>query len=423
MRQTPEFWIAACDEPDTVLMRPDEIRAFNRDAYAQDPHLVVLADFPSQLGADDIKARIAAVSLRPGGALFHDDGRAVSDEDWARYQAACNLESLPAMRDIRFAMAHTRADMRGWPTEDVVHANEETRHLDRFQENALFPGDIVAVMHASADGRWQFVQSYNYAGWVRDETLAEGALDDMLAFRDAPDALVVTGDFVDAQLGDDHDGGTTVTLDMGVRLPLAEPPHTRDGQYRVRRPASGENGQLAFVTAAIDADADVRVGHLPFTRRHLVEQAFKFLGEPYGWGHSLNARDCTGLVSEVYRSMGFVLPRNSKQQGESPIGVNTRFAPGASAGEKLEQIRRADVGDLLYSTGHVMMCLGNLDGQPWVIHDLAGAGWRDARGDYHEREFTGVSVTPLVSLHMSRDVTYLDEMYAIKSIRTTVGEP
>lgn len=420
MRQTPEFWIAACDEPDAVLMNVEDVRAFNRNAYARDPNLVVLPEFPRQLTAGDVQARMSAGSRRPEGSLFHDDDRPVTETDWRRYQAGCNLAAVPEPVAVRFAMAHTRADMRRWPTADVVHANEETRHLDRFQENGLFPGDIVAVLHASADGRWWFVQSYNYAGWVRAGQLAEGALDEMLAFRDAGDALVVTGDFVDARpLGDD---GRVITLDMGVRLPLARSAHTPGGCFRVRLPVRDDDGRLDFVDATIDADADVRVGHLPFTRRNLVEQAFKFLGEPYGWGHSRNARDCTGLVSEVYRSMGFVLPRNSGQQGESVIGMNTRFAPETSAEEKLQYIRRADVGDLLYSTGHVMMCLGNLDGQPWVIHDLAGAGWRDADGRYHEREFTGVSVTPLVSLHMSRDVTYLDEMYAIKSIRTTVGE-
>lgn len=421
MRQTPEFWIAACDEPDAVLMGADAIRAFNQDAWRRDPHLVVLATFPRRLAAEDLSGRVLAISRRSDRPLFHDDGRPVDEADWTRYRSACRLETLSGEHDVRFAMAHVRADMRTWPTDERVHTDEATRHLDRFQENALFPGDIVAVLHASADGAWWFVQSYNYAGWVRAECLAEGSLDDMLAFRDVEDALVVTGDFVGARSR--NGAGRTVTLDMGVRLPLAETPRTGDGAFRVRLPERSDDGRLAFVDAVIDAGADVRIGHLPYTRRNLVEQAFKFLGEPYGWGHSRNARDCTGLVSEVYRSMGFVLPRNSNQQGESPIGVNRRFAPGATVEDKLDQVRAADVGDLLYSTGHVMMCLGNLEAQPWVIHDLAGAGWRDDDGRYHEREFTGVSVTPLVSLHMSPEVTYLDEMYAIKSIRTTVGEP
>ena len=50
----------------------------------------------------------------------------------------------------------------------------------------------------------------------------------------------------------------------------------------------------------------------------MLHQSFKFLGERYGWGHSYNARDCSGFVSEVYRSFGVQLPRNTRDQGVSP---------------------------------------------------------------------------------------------------------
>ena len=57
---------------------------------------------------------------------------------------------------------------------------------------------------------------------------------------------------------------------------------------------------------------------LPLTRANLIRQAFKFLGERYGWGHDYNARDCSGFVSEVYRSMGVLMPRNTSDQARSP---------------------------------------------------------------------------------------------------------
>ncbi|MEE8429030.1 MAG: NlpC/P60 family protein, partial [Gammaproteobacteria bacterium] len=142
-----------------------------------------------------------------------------------------------------------------------------------------------------------------------------------------------------------------------------------------------------------------------------------FLGERYGWGHSYNARDCTGLVSEVYKTVGIFLPRNSGQQGHSPIGDNIHFSSEATAEEKLQAIASADVGDLFYSTGHVMMYLGTVDGQPYVIHDLSGFSWAGADGEVQEAALNGVSVTPLVPLHSSRDTTYFEEIYAIKQVR------
>ena len=77
----------------------------------------------------------------------------------------------------------------------------------------------------------------------------------------------------------------------------------------------------------------------------------------------------------------------------------------------------ADVGDLLYSTGHVMLYLGTVDDMPYVIHDLSGFGWAGEDGEVQEAVLNGVSVTPLMPLLSSRDTTYFEEIYAIKKIR------
>ena len=77
----------------------------------------------------------------------------------------------------------------------------------------------------------------------------------------------------------------------------------------------------------------------------------------------------------------------------------------------------ADVGDLIYSTGHVMLYLGSIDDMPYVIHDLSGFGWAGEDGEVQEAVQNGVSVTPLMPLLSSRDTTYFEEIYAIKKIR------
>lgn len=423
MQLTADYWIDRIEDPDAVLMTPTAIAALNREAMNRDRHIVDLAGHPLQLTAGDIEARIRTVSTRSSLRLHYPDGRPLTDSDWARYEDSLDLDQLPQERELQFGLVLKRTDMRAWPTEDAVYSTPETAHLDRFQENGLFPADAVAVLHESADGQWYFAQSYNYAAWIRKQRVALGERQVVLDYRDMQDFLVVTGSSVRTAADPRQPEISRLQLDMGVRLPLA--PQGSAGRrqptdgagHAVLLPARSEAGDLRFAVGTIGADQDVRRDYLPFTRRNLVLQAFKFLGEPYGWGHSLNARDCTGLVAEVYRSMGVLMARNSAQQGKSPIGATIDFPPGSGREAKLEAVRRADVGDLLYSTGHVMMYLGSVDGEPYVIHDLAGAGWMDEQGNYHERAFSGVSVTPLVSLHMSRELTYLDELYAIKRIR------
>ena len=50
------------------------------------------------------------------------------------------------------------------------------------------------------------------------------------------------------------------------------------------------------------------------------------------------------------------------------------------------------------------------DGQ--LAHD-----WTDEDGKHHKGVLNGVSVTPLTTIHMSREFTYFEKMYAIKQIR------
>ena len=75
------------------------------------------------------------------------------------------------------------------------------------------------------------------------------------------------------------------------------------------------------------------------------------------------------------------------------------------------------VGDLIYIPGHVMMYLGEQDGQPYVIHDVKGLGYNKADGSFYSSSLNGVSVTPLLPLRLSQTQSYLDRTYNIKRIR------
>ena len=425
MHLSAEHWANKAKQPDEVLKDERGILALAEEAFASDPHMVDLAAYADELTHAEVTDIILSMSKPYESELYYRDGGKVETADYDGYERSLNLAELTDNVVVRFGMVLQRADMRSWPTEDVVFKSQETIELDRFQENALFPADMVAVLHESNDGQWVFVQSFNYAAWVQKDSIAIGQRNEILDYKNAARFLVVTGSKVATNFNPHAPTISELQLDMGVRLPLADledATHNVDGQdhaasHAVRLPVRDENDELGFRTALIARSQDVQQGYLPFTRRNIVEQAFKFLGDRYGWGHSYNARDCTGLVAEVYKSFGIQLPRNSGQQGLSPIGDSIQFTAASSEEEKLKAVKAADVGDLLYSTGHVMLYLGTLEDMPYVIHDLSGFGWAGDDGEVQEAVLNGVSVTPLMTLHSSRDTTYFEEIYAIKQIR------
>ena len=425
MPLSADYWIRMADQPDEVLLDADAIASFVRKAFDVDSNMVDLKTYPETIERGEVVALIRSISKPHKGELRYREGGRVTEQDFERYTASLDLDRVPATVEVRFGMIAERADMRTWPSADVVFRSEETIDLDRFQENGLFPGDVVAVLHESADGLWYFVQSYNYAAWVLKDKVALGERDEILAYGEAEPFLVVAGSHVVTNRNPDTPSVSEVQLEMGTRLPLLAPGDVdADGSgqdlhasHIVRLPTRTEQGGLEFRPGLLARNQDIHIGYLPYTRRNVLNQAFKFLGERYGWGHSLNARDCTGLVLEVHKTFGFKLPRNSGQQGQSEIGENFHFPPDASEDDKMRALEKAEIGDLLYSDGHVMLYLGTHDGEHYVIHDLAGSGWIDDDGEFNEGELNGVSVTPLRRILASPEETYFDQMYSIKRLR------
>lgn len=425
MHLTVDFWIDRTGQVDELLADDSDIARLARDAFSCDPNMVDLAAYPEALPGTDVAQRIRSISKPYDEQLYYRDGGTVGTTDYERYTQNLNLDALQDSVSVELGLIVRRADMRTWPTVDIVFKTQETFDLDRFQENGLFPADIVAVLHESADGRWCFVQSYNYAAWVLKERIVTGDRQQILQYRDAENFLVVAGGKATTNFNPQVAAISELQLDMGVRLPLAGPDAVArhvDGQnpqssYAVSLPVRGADGELQFRTALIARNQDICIGYMPYTRRNILHQSFKFLGERYGWGHSYNARDCSGLVMEVYKTFGILLPRNSSQQRESPIGNNIRFSADDGAAEKFKVLGNCDVGDLLYCPGHVMLYLGDVDGEPYVIHSLFGAGWSDANGEFQEGVLNGVAVTPLTQIFVSPEATYFDQLCGIKRIR------
>ena len=297
--------------------------------------------------------------------------------------------------------------------------------IDRFQESALFPGTPVVMVHESADGQWWFVVSPTYAAWVEKQHVAEGSVQEVFAYGRKTPFLVVTGATVRTTFTPEQPGVSDLQLDMGVRVPLlAEWPQDQpvNGQHAytshvVQLPIRDAEGRLRLVPALLPKTADVAHDVLPLTQENLLRQSFKFLGERYGWGHSYGTRDCSGFVSEVYRSMGVDLPRNTSAQAVSPALNRIAFEKNDAREKRMAVLRDAQVGDLIYIPGHVMMVIGKEDGQTWLIHDTHGITYRNDNGERIRAPLNGVSVTPLEPLLFNSDSSFVDHITNIQRIR------
>ena len=419
------FWVDETDNAGQLLKDQKGIADFNRETFSTDQNMVDLALFPERLTGVDVKKRILKISKANNSDLYNPAGELLNSETYGKYTANLGLEHIPGSIVARFALVVTRADMRTYPTDDRYYKSPDDLNLDRFQENSLFPGDAVTVLHVSADKEWAFVQSYNYAAWVRGSNIAIGDRQTIRDYKNRSPFMVVTGDKISTSFNPEVPALSELQLDMGIRVPLADPETVGNrlyGQnpyasYTVLLPLRTREGRLKIKPALIARSKDVNRGYIPYTRENIIRQAFKFLGERYGWGHSYNARDCTGFVMEIYKTFGILMPRNTGQQGSGDFGENSRFTSESNRDEKLGALKRMDVGDLIYVPGHVLMYIADVNGEPYVIHDVSVFRYIDESGEYYEGTLNGVSVTPLIPLYGSIESTYVDQVYNIKRIR------
>ena len=420
-----DYWLAQRPDADAVIKDAAAIAAFNQQTYALQPEMVELSSLPQSWSAEQLQQAINSISSLPKYPRFYANGQRATEAQLASYRAAANLAGVQQNNPIRFGLAVQRAAMRTFPTNDKLYSAVDDLDIDRFQETAVFPGWPLAIVHTSVDGQWYLAQSYHYLAWIEARYVALGDRQTVLAYAQRQPFLQVTAAKAWTNYNPLQPGSSELQLDMSTRLPLltaAEVGTAVHGQnpyasHAVLVPQRDAQGQLAFTPALIARHHATATGYLPFTEATILRQAFNFLGERYGWGHDYNARDCTGFVSEVYRTMGIEMPRNSGQQGYGEFGRTIRFDADTPLAEKLPHLANLQVGDLLYLPGHVVMYIGHVGDEPFVIHDVHGLRYRDADGNPYQGILNGVSVTPLTTLYVNEKESYLDRIYAIKSLR------
>jgi hypothetical protein len=420
-----DYWVSRQSRPNQPLLANAAIAAQNTLMQATDKHVYALEALPAQLESEKVLHWLATLSSPPTRTLYDAQDRELSSARVKRIVANANLGAVPARTPARYGLVVHRADLRTFPTRERVFSSKGDLDIDRFQESALFPGTPVVIAHTSADGDWYFVVSPLYAAWIEKQYVGEGTRDAVFGYGATASSLVVTGATARTVYNPEEPGLSALQLDMGARVPvLADWPADKpvNGQHPytshvIQLPVRRADGSLELLPALLPKTADVAPDYLPYTSANLLRQSFKFLGERYGWGHSYDGRDCSGFVSEVYRSMGIVLPRNTSAQAVSPALERIGFDAGDSHEKRLAVLRTLQVGDLVYIPGHVMMVIGHENGITYTIHDTTGITWRDAGGKVVRTVLNSVAVTPLEPLLFNSEQSTVDRITAIQRVR------
>lgn len=417
------YWIAKLENPDGVILDSLGIEVFNNRNFTHCEKLVDLRHLRLAFSGARVRELVSMVSARPESKCF-SGGKALEQSFFDDIFSNLHTEGIPEVVRVRFGVTVRRSEMRILPTPVRVFDEEGDYEFDRLIATVLYPLEPIAILHTSRDGQWLFAQCYNYTGWISSGDVAIGTRREIFRVLDRSDFLVVTGKRVFTGFDPIDPSVSEMQLDMGTRVPLAlgeEVPEQLNGRHPmgnfvVSLPARDEGGRLVWKLGLVSLSDDVSVGYLPYTRRNIITQAFKFLGQRYGWGGMFNARDCSSFVLDVFRTMGLLLPRDAEDQGELSYGKFHGFAPGTGLGERAAVFGGIPPATPVYMKGHAMLYLDRDGGDFFIIHDFTNL--RTMReGKLNTLKARSVFVTPLMNTYLSDGTTYLQGLYGAREFR------
>ena len=371
-----DYWIG--EGGDEILMSGEQIAQLPENDQAR---LLQIAD---ELNADQLREDIKALGTKKPEECFRD-GAPVTQAYLDALMDNANLDGIPDALAVKYGYTVVRASLRILPTNDFAGKSADDLFYDKLVQSECMPFLPVLIVHESKDGEWYFVWFYGYGGWIEKSKIALcPSRGDWIARQKKEDFLLVTGRELRLNVDRGCDALSGMILPMGTRLPLLtvdETPESVSGRctfnsYAVKLPTRGENGMIEDKVALIPMSADVHVGYLDYTSRNVLTQAFKLLGDRYGWAGLDLSNDGSGIVREIWLCFGIEMDRTTGTQSRTN-SMNVIEVQDATEEEKMAVLSSLTPGSMAYYPGHIMIYLGMRNNVPYVINAVGSFATED----------------------------------------------
>lgn len=264
-----------------------------------------------------------------------------------------NIENI---KDIKLTkgIIVNRTNLKSFPTDIHFFDNINLNNFDAIQETELQVNTPILILHESRDKNWKFVMSPTYIGWVKVNDIGISNDDEYNYFIKSENFIIITDPFIKIN---------NTLLDMGVKLPLIS---SKGKNYKVYIPIKNNDGIIERKEFEIKK-TKAHIGYLPYTKRNIYIQSFKYENTSYSWGGMDDGIDCSSFIVNIYKTFGFIFPRNTSEQ-KNVIG-DSIYLENKSETEKLNILTNdTNYPFLLYEPGHVMIYLGVKNNKHYIIH-------------------------------------------------------
>ena len=424
--KTTEYWIARMKNPDEIILSQDAIERMNT-AYEQkvrssDPfggvaenrkpdlsywwpgHVLAMPDFhtmsPAAI-ADTVRNRI---KIQIDYMRSKDFGNALaikySGRELDNFEEEMVLDTVGNEVTIRDGISVRTTQLRNipmlFPHQYGLSENAKTR-WDIWNIGIVRVCSPLTVFMPSRSGEYVLVACDEGYGWIRTGDIAFGSKRQLETFTQPKDFMVCTGDHVQFY-SDAECRYAAGWFRMGDRLPAAS-------NNRVTVPVRNSDGSLDSETAYLRNGADVNHGWLPYTRRNVVETAFKLLDNTYDWTGAWFGRQHETTYRDIFAVFGFRLPWHGALF--TIFGNNEMvITPEMGKDGQYNNILKNEPFITLQSCGgHAQLFLGDLNGVP-IVFDQHGYGYEESTGTYVEVRRCNIGTVAMPTYFLKRNVTF-----------------
>lgn len=311
-------------------------------------------------------AKVFAGLASYDSALMYGETRQLRPTAWLEGQRRqSSLDSYPNARLRAVSVVNT--SMRVLPTAEPAFLNfyeaGEGYPFDYLQNSAVWAQTPLFVSHYSADGAWALCESRFAYGWVPvsdialvdEEFVASFEQSELLTFT--ADRVPLAGDF----------GQFRFEGRVGMLLPLIG---REDGAFQVLIGVRDSLGRAVLASSSVPQGAAAEFP-LASTPANLALLSRDLMGQPYGWGGMYGHRDCSSMVQDLFTALGVALPRNSSQQAKAGRYQSLEGLSDRAKAERIVTLGRP-WQTLLWKPGHIMLYIGEYEGQPMILHTTWG---------------------------------------------------
>ncbi|MDP2984735.1 MAG: SH3 domain-containing protein [Candidatus Latescibacter sp.] len=399
--QHPEFWIARLQNPDAVVLNPQQIAELNKknltrpydlkdvngnpfsflptvinkdntvgvQFYLENP--LSMKSFPG----DSLRVRLQRHSKSINFARMYDRRRMRYDElEIKEVEDRINTDAIANTITPRYGILVAHTLNRALPTNEAGYGSPDG-WIDSIQSTALDAFSPVAVLHASPNADWYYARSELAFGWIPAVNVAFGSPKEIENYMNSKDFIVSLVHKVPLYSDKEFKNFAT-DLYMGEKAKLTK--KTSEG-YQVVIPVRKGNASLEFITGWVKPDAKVNVGYQSYTQRNILNTIFSLLYRPYGWADQSYERDCCGTQRVVLRTFGILTGRWTTHELHSSDHVYA-FPRNTPKEEKYKYLATCEPAiTLIGNPGHIIMYIGTVDGKYFVIHQ-GGYSYTDDQG-------------------------------------------